>query len=51
MVTIRKPKIDEASPQEQIKQIRSYLYNLADELEYALSKIDKSIEDLQKEEK
>ena len=35
---IRKPKIDATTPSEQLKQIRSYLFQLADDLENGLSK-------------
>lgn len=34
---IRKPKIDAPTPIAQIKQIQSYLYQLTDDLEYALA--------------
>lgn len=36
-MSIRKPKIDAPTPLEQIKQIRSYLFQLVDELENELS--------------
>jgi hypothetical protein len=37
-MSIRKPKIDATTPLEQLKQIRSYLFQLVDELENELSK-------------
>ena len=37
-MSIRKPKIDAPTPSEQLKQIRSYLFQLADDLENELSK-------------
>jgi hypothetical protein len=36
-MSIRKPKIDASTPLEQLKQIRSYLFQLVDELENELS--------------
>lgn len=36
-MSIRKPKIDAPTPLEQLKQIRSYLFQLVDELENELS--------------
>lgn len=37
-MSIRKPKIDAPTPLEQLKQIKSYLFQLVDELENELAK-------------
>lgn len=41
MTNIRYPSITGRTPQEQLEQMKSYLYQLADQLNWALSLLEK----------
>lgn len=41
MIQIQYPKIREGTPEEQLRQIKSYLYQLVDMLNYALEQLEK----------
>lgn len=41
MEYIKPPKIDASTPQEQIKQLEQYLFQLSNQLNFAFSTLDK----------
>lgn len=42
MIDIKYPNIQDGKPEDQIRQIKSYLYQLADMLNYAISQLEKN---------
>lgn len=44
MIEIQYPNIPEGRPEEQIQRIKSYLYQLTDQLNYALKQLEREKE-------
>lgn len=42
MMKLPYPKVTAATPQEQVTQLRGYLYQLVDQLNYALEQLEKN---------